>query len=96
MNEYPIGTYSVRADTHMYSRSKLCNILFTTELAVKLSDTGVTVNTLHPGVIKTEIYRRLPRAFVVILDAIANLYFKVKHFNLSCESYKYLTKIYAV
>ncbi len=32
-----------------YQRSKLCNILFTRELARQLSRSGVTVNALHPG-----------------------------------------------
>ena len=32
-----------------YSRSKLCNILFTRELARRLAGTGVTANCLHPG-----------------------------------------------
>ncbi len=32
-----------------YSRSKLCNILFTRELARRLEGTGVTANCLHPG-----------------------------------------------
>jgi NAD(P)-dependent dehydrogenase (short-subunit alcohol dehydrogenase family) len=32
-----------------YSRSKLCNILFTRELARRLSGTGVTATCLHPG-----------------------------------------------
>ncbi len=32
-----------------YSRSKLCNILFTRELARRLQGTGVTANCLHPG-----------------------------------------------
>ena len=31
-----------------YSRSKLCNILFTRELARRLKNTGVTANCLHP------------------------------------------------
>jgi NAD(P)-dependent dehydrogenase (short-subunit alcohol dehydrogenase family) len=34
-----------------YSQSKLCNILFTRELAKRLQGTGVTANCLHPGVI---------------------------------------------
>ena len=34
-----------------YSQSKLCNILFTRELARRLEGTGVTANCLHPGVI---------------------------------------------
>lgn len=38
-----------------YERSKLGNVLFTLELAERLKGTGVTVNALHPGVVKTEI-----------------------------------------
>jgi NAD(P)-dependent dehydrogenase (short-subunit alcohol dehydrogenase family) len=34
-----------------YADSKLANILFTTELARRLADTGVTANSLHPGAV---------------------------------------------
>ena len=36
-----------------YQRSKLCNILFTRELARRLGSTGVTANCLHPGFVAT-------------------------------------------
>lgn len=36
-----------------YGRSKLCNILFTRELARRLRNTGVTANCLHPGFVAT-------------------------------------------
>jgi NAD(P)-dependent dehydrogenase (short-subunit alcohol dehydrogenase family) len=36
-----------------YGRSKLCNILFTRELARRLQGTGVTANSLHPGFVAT-------------------------------------------
>lgn len=36
-----------------YGRSKLCNILFTRELARRLIGTGVTANCLHPGFVAT-------------------------------------------
>jgi NAD(P)-dependent dehydrogenase (short-subunit alcohol dehydrogenase family) len=36
-----------------YGRSKLCNILFTRELARRLRNRGVTVNCLHPGFVAT-------------------------------------------
>ena len=36
-----------------YSQSKLAQVLFTHELARRLQGTGVTVNSLHPGVIAT-------------------------------------------
>ncbi|SVD16954.1 uncharacterized protein METZ01_LOCUS369808, partial [marine metagenome] len=38
-----------------YSRSKLCNLLFTYELARRLEGTGVTANALHPGLVATNI-----------------------------------------
>ena len=37
----------------VYSRTKLANIYFTTELARRLQGTGVTVNCLHPGTVAT-------------------------------------------
>ena len=40
-----------------YKRSKLCNILFTYELARRLEGENVTVNALHPGLVRTNIAR---------------------------------------
>ncbi len=37
----------------VYGRSKLCNILFTRELARRLAGSGVTANSLHPGFVAT-------------------------------------------
>jgi NAD(P)-dependent dehydrogenase (short-subunit alcohol dehydrogenase family) len=37
----------------VYGVSKLCNILFTRELAKRLAGTGVTANCLHPGGVNT-------------------------------------------
>merc|ERR1719430_1327784 len=42
-----------------YSQSKLANILFSKELARRLEGSGVTVYTLHPGAINTEIARHV-------------------------------------
>ncbi|XP_053631839.2 retinol dehydrogenase 11 [Cherax quadricarinatus] len=39
----------------IYSQSKLANILFTKELSEKLRGTDVTANSVHPGVVYTEI-----------------------------------------
>ncbi len=38
-----------------YSQSKLANVLFTRELAARLSDKGITVNCCHPGAVATNI-----------------------------------------
>ncbi|MCW5893000.1 MAG: SDR family oxidoreductase [bacterium] len=43
-----------------YAVSKLCNVLFTQELARRLAGTGVTVYALHPGVVASDAWRRIP------------------------------------
>ena len=40
-----------------YKRSKLCNILFTYELARRLEGENITANALHPGLVRTNIAR---------------------------------------
>jgi retinol dehydrogenase-12 len=43
-----------------YAVSKLCNVLFTQELARRVAGTGVTAYALHPGVVASDIWRRVP------------------------------------
>jgi retinol dehydrogenase-12 len=43
-----------------YAVSKLCNVLFTQELTRRLAGTGVTSYSLHPGVVASDIWRRVP------------------------------------
>ena len=43
-----------------YAVSKLCNVLFTQELARRVAGTGVTTYALHPGVVASDIWRRVP------------------------------------
>jgi NAD(P)-dependent dehydrogenase (short-subunit alcohol dehydrogenase family) len=45
------------AGMQAYGKSKLANILFTTELARRLAGTGVTVNAVHPGTVATGFAR---------------------------------------
>ena len=38
-----------------YSRSKLCNLLFTLKLSEKLAKKNISVNCVHPGIVNTNI-----------------------------------------
>ena len=40
-----------------YAQSKLANVLFTRELARRFAGSGVTANCVHPGVVRTGIWR---------------------------------------
>jgi len=52
-----------------YAVSKLCNVLFSQELARRLGgigtgiDSDVTTYALHPGVVASDIWRRIPQPF---------------------------------
>jgi len=43
-----------------YAVSKLANVLFTKELARRLAGKRVTAYALHPGVVATDVWRRVP------------------------------------
>jgi NAD(P)-dependent dehydrogenase (short-subunit alcohol dehydrogenase family) len=43
-----------------YRRSKLANVLFANELARRLTGTGVTSNSVHPGAVATHIWSGAP------------------------------------
>ncbi|XP_059058816.1 retinol dehydrogenase 14-like [Achroia grisella] len=46
-------------DVKCYMNSKLCNVLFTAELARRLRETEVVVNAIHPGIVNTGISNNL-------------------------------------
>ena len=43
-----------------YSVSKLCNVLFTKELARRVGDQALRTYALHPGVVATDVWRHVP------------------------------------
>lgn len=53
-----------------YGASKLANILFTRALAKRLSGTGVTANSLHPGAVKTELTRHLTVMSILLMPFV--------------------------
>lgn len=44
--------------TKVYGNAKLAEVLFTEELARRVSDRNITANSLHPGVVATEFGKR--------------------------------------
>ncbi|KAE8738065.1 hypothetical protein FOCC_FOCC016465, partial [Frankliniella occidentalis] len=66
---------------YLYCNSKLCNIFMTQTLAEKLKGTGksrsITANSLHPGVVKTDIFRNVPNETIKsIASAGVGFFFK--------------------
>ena len=56
-----------------YKLSKLCNILFTYELARRLEGEDITANALHPGLVRTNIARNNG-----LLGRVVNLFIGVR------------------
>jgi retinol dehydrogenase-12 len=52
-----------------YAVSKLCNVLFTRELTRRLDGSGVSSSSLHPGVVASDIWRRVPRLVRPLITA---------------------------
>ncbi|TMS19112.1 Retinol dehydrogenase 11 [Larimichthys crocea] len=60
----------------VYNHTKLHNIICTNELARRLQGTGVTANSVHPGVVMTEVMRHYPRTIRYIFNLIGFFFFK--------------------
>ena len=60
-----------------YCRSKLLMIPFTRELANRLAETKVTVNCIHPGIIRTKLIRVLPVSWGVSVHHGASTVFNL-------------------
>lgn len=50
-----------------YGVSKLCNVLHAQELARRVASDGVTTASLHPGVIASDVWRRVPQPFRALM-----------------------------
>ncbi|XP_033207588.1 retinol dehydrogenase 14-like isoform X2 [Belonocnema kinseyi] len=60
----------------VYVNSKLYNVIGSNEIARRLEGTGVTSNSLHPGVIRTEIYQNFNAVGRYLLNKTCDLFFK--------------------
>jgi NAD(P)-dependent dehydrogenase (short-subunit alcohol dehydrogenase family) len=60
----------------VYGRSKLANVLFTRELARRLAGSGVTVNAVHPGVVRTGLGMNNDAPILKFLANLARPFFR--------------------
>ena len=68
-----VGRYSGMA---VYGRSKLANLYFTRELARRLAGTGVTVNAVHPGAVRTELGQNNDAPILKLLTGLVRPFFR--------------------
>lgn len=57
------------------NQSQLARVLFTYELARRLEGTGVTVNCLHPGSVRTDITRNMPKTLQFLAGTVFRPFF---------------------
>ncbi|GAA6099847.1 retinol dehydrogenase 12 [Tachysurus ichikawai] len=59
-----------------YNHTKLHNVIWTNELARRLRGTGVTANSLHPGIVMTEVMRHYNWILRLIFNLVGIFFFK--------------------
>ncbi|KAM9318276.1 dehydrogenase/reductase SDR family member 13-like [Pholidichthys leucotaenia] len=74
-NKDLVPDQSIWDNFQAYCHSKLCNVLFTRELANRLEGTGVTCYSLHPGVIYTELCRSMSLWMQLLFTPFAKFFF---------------------
>jgi len=65
-------------------RAAVAKVAFSYELSKRLHDSGVTSNTFHPGLVKSNLTRHLPRVFRIATN------FAQYFFSETCETGVYL------
>lgn len=77
MNKDDLNSEKSYSKYKAYFQSKLANILFTKALAKRLEGTAVTVNAVHPGVVKTELGRYLVQSYIQkVINPFVYFFFK--------------------
>ncbi|KAF5307639.1 hypothetical protein FQR65_LT06694 [Abscondita terminalis] len=59
-----------------YFNSKFANVCFANELALRLKEFNITVNSLHPGMIKTDIWNNIPALLIWPITILSKICFK--------------------
>ncbi len=54
-----------------FGASKMANLLFTYELARRMSDAGVSANAVHPGLVKSDLMKETPLPMRLLLQLVS-------------------------
>lgn len=68
---------------NIYANSKVATIIASNEIASRLEGCGVTSNSLHPGIVKTPIFKKVENVnwfYLFLLDLWNNIFAKVIFF----------------
>jgi NAD(P)-dependent dehydrogenase (short-subunit alcohol dehydrogenase family) len=76
-----------------YGVSKLANVLHAQELARRLEGTGVTTSSLHPGVIASDVWRRVPQPFRALMKVFMKSPEKGAETSLYCATDPALSQV---
>ncbi|KAI4462304.1 phosphatidylinositol-glycan biosynthesis class f protein-related [Holotrichia oblita] len=71
----------------LYKNSKLCNLLFTIEMAKRLEGTGITINATHPGAAYTDIMNNAGETTRFIFNTIASLMYQTAEEGAQTQIY---------
>jgi NAD(P)-dependent dehydrogenase (short-subunit alcohol dehydrogenase family) len=71
-----LGAVKRYSGAAVYGRSKLANLLFTRELARRLEGSGVTVNALHPGAVRTGLGQNNDAPFLKLVAGLLRPLFR--------------------
>ncbi|XP_061775307.1 dehydrogenase/reductase SDR family member 13-like isoform X2 [Nerophis ophidion] len=82
-----VSGQSTWQDFRAYCNSKLCNLLFTRELANRLEGSEVTCYSLHPGVINTQLCRNMSWWLRTLQMPFAKLFFLDPEGGAQCTLY---------
>lgn len=86
----PIGT--IFAKVLDYSNTKLCNLLFTTELVKKLDTTGVSANAVYPGAVQSDFLKQPKTFWLKMLKIIMKLFYRTTEAGAQTSIYVSVSK----
>lgn len=75
-----------------YGNAKVCNILFTRELAERLKGSNVTTYSVHPGAVETDIFQRMSGFQRIAVDWLKDNFFRTSEEGAQTSIYVAVAK----